>query len=140
MELVQEPLHEADRYGTGTTFLFSVNNVKIFVGGTPITLLNPRPLHLIHFKGSNWIPADNFLTTIRPEKYRAWLQLLKDGNQNMVRLWGGGIYEPDCFYDICDGKPIKTLPAPIEIAENAIRVGDPRLAGFSVCVWGLPCA
>lgn len=54
--------------------------------------------------GSNWIPADNFLTTITAERYRAWLTLLRDGNQNMVRLWGGGIYEPDVFYDICDGE------------------------------------
>lgn len=38
-----------------------------------------------------------------PERYRAWLQLLVDGNQNMIRVWGGGIYENDAFYDICDG-------------------------------------
>jgi beta-mannosidase len=55
------------------------------------------------FAGSNWVPADNFLTTIKPERYRAWLTLLRDGNQNMVRLWGGGVYEPDVFYDVCDG-------------------------------------
>lgn len=54
--------------------------------------------------GSNWVPADNFLTTITPERYRAWLTLLVKGNQNMVRLWGGGVYEPDVFYDICDGE------------------------------------
>lgn len=53
--------------------------------------------------GSNWIPADNLLTTITPDRYRKWLTLLRDGNQNMVRLWGGGVYEPDVFYDICDG-------------------------------------
>ncbi|CAE6472356.1 unnamed protein product [Rhizoctonia solani] len=80
VELVQEPLVDAP----GTTFLFEINGVRVFIGG------------------SNWIPADNFLTTITPERYRAWLQLLKNGNQNMVRIWGGGIYEPDCFYDTCD--------------------------------------
>ncbi|KAG6856280.1 hypothetical protein H0H87_005890 [Tephrocybe sp. NHM501043] len=84
VELIQEPLAEADQYGTGSTFLFEVNGVRIFIGG------------------SNWIPADNFLTTITEERYRAWLTLLRDGNQNMVRIWGGGIYEPDIFFDICD--------------------------------------
>lgn len=39
-----------------------------------------------------------------PERYRAWLQLLVDGNQNMIRVWGGGIYEADAFYEICDGE------------------------------------
>lgn len=53
--------------------------------------------------GSNWIPAHSILTELRAEDYRAWLTLLRDGDQNMVRLWGGGVYEPDCFYDICDG-------------------------------------
>lgn len=57
-----------------------------------------------YFAGSNWIPADNLLTTISADRYRAWLTLLRDGNQNMVRLWGGGVYEPDVFYDVCDGK------------------------------------
>ncbi|KAF5390641.1 hypothetical protein D9757_002653 [Collybiopsis confluens] len=84
VKLVQEALEEPDQYGAGTTFLFEINGVRMFMGG------------------SNWIPADNFLTTIAPERYKAWLKLLKDGNQNMVRLWGGGIYEPDVFYDTCD--------------------------------------
>ncbi|KZT69494.1 glycoside hydrolase family 2 protein [Daedalea quercina L-15889] len=84
VELIQEPLQEADQYGTGTTFLFEVNGVRMFMGG------------------SNWIPAHSFLTELTPERYRAWLTLLRDGNQNMVRLWGGGVYEPDVFYDTCD--------------------------------------
>lgn len=59
--------------------------------------------------GSNWVPADSFLTTLTPERYRAWLTLLRDGNQNMIRIWGGGIYEPDCFYNICDGEHVTAL-------------------------------
>ncbi|EPQ54903.1 glycoside hydrolase [Gloeophyllum trabeum ATCC 11539] len=88
VEVVQEPLKEPDQYGGGTTFLFQVNGVRVFIGGE-------------HFC-SNWVPGDNLLTTITPERYRAWLTLLRDGNQNMVRLWGGGVYEPDVFYDTCD--------------------------------------
>jgi beta-mannosidase len=38
------------------------------------------------------------------ERYRDWLKLMVDGNQNMVRIWGGGIYEADDFYELCDGK------------------------------------
>ncbi|KIM26256.1 glycoside hydrolase family 2 protein [Serendipita vermifera MAFF 305830] len=68
----------------GGSFYFEVNGASIFAGG------------------SNWIPADSFLTNISPDRYRAWLQLLVDGNQNMIRVWGGGIYEHDVFYDICD--------------------------------------
>jgi len=78
--------------------------------------------------GSNWIPADSFLTalvwrrtsiysdidfiyySLTPERYRAWLQLLVDGNQNMIRVWGGGIYEHDVFYDICDGEHHPSCP------------------------------
>ncbi|CEL57611.1 beta-mannosidase [Rhizoctonia solani AG-1 IB] len=78
--VVEDPLEGQE----GRTFLFEINNVRVFCGG------------------SNWIPADNFLTTITPERYRAWLQLLVDGNQNMVRIWAGGIYEDDSFYDACD--------------------------------------
>ncbi|KAH9927208.1 glycoside hydrolase family 2 protein [Epithele typhae] len=68
----------------GRSFLFEINNVRMFCGG------------------SNWIPADSFLTTMTRQRYRDWLQLLIDGNQNMIRVWGGGIYEADDFYDICD--------------------------------------
>lgn len=52
--VVQEPLIDQE----GTTFLFEVNGVRVFCGG------------------SNWIPADSFLTEITPERYRAWVDLL----------------------------------------------------------------
>ncbi|KAI8986300.1 glycoside hydrolase [Trametes punicea] len=120
VELVQEPLREADRHGTGTTFLFQVNGVRMFMGG------------------SNWIPGHNFLTQLRPEDYRAWLTLLRDGNQNMIRLWGGGVYEPDCFYDICDELGILVwqdfqfacgvYPAHAEFVENVKREAEDNVS------------
>jgi hypothetical protein len=59
---------------------------------------------LIFIAGSNWIPADNLFTRITDSKYRHLLELAREGNQIMVRIWGGGIYEPDIFFDLCDGK------------------------------------
>ena len=53
-------------------------------------------------KGANWIPADCFVGRIAKERYKALLQLAKDGNMNMLRVWGGGLYEHDAFYEYCD--------------------------------------
>ena len=73
---------EADQWGTSFTFV--VNGVPIFA------------------KGSNWIPADSFPTRLTD----AFLeQLIGDAaatHQNMLRVWGGGFYEEDRFYDLCD--------------------------------------
>lgn len=101
---MQEPLAEPDAHGAGTTFLFAVNGVRMFMGGasSPSVFLLVSVLTRAR-AGSNWIPADNFLTTVTPTRFRAWLTLLRAGNQNMVRVWGGGVYEPDVFYDLCDG-------------------------------------
>lgn len=53
-------------------------------------------------KGANWIPADTFVTRVSEQDYARLLQAAKDTHQNMIRVWGGGIYEPDIFYDLCD--------------------------------------
>ncbi len=58
--------------------------------------------HPTFARGSNWIPADALAGRITPGKTRALLQSAIDGNQNMIRVWGGGRYEPDWFYDLCD--------------------------------------
>lgn len=79
-ELTQRPLTGQP----GTSFFFQVNNVPIFCGG------------------SDWIPADNFIPRISKEKYYDWVKLVADGNQFMIRVWGGGIYEEQAFYDACD--------------------------------------
>lgn len=77
-ELVQEK----DKHGK--SFYFRINNVPVFCGG------------------SDWIPADTFTPRISDDRYRRWLELMVDGNQCMIRVWGGGIWEPDVFYDLCD--------------------------------------
>ena len=56
----------------------------------------------IYAKGANWIPADALPGRITPAKTRDLLQSAVDANMNMIRIWGGGRYEPDWFYDLCD--------------------------------------
>lgn len=79
-ELIQRPLQGQP----GTSFFFQVNNIPIYCGG------------------SDWIPADNFLPRISRQRYYDWVRLVADGNQLMIRVWGGGIYEDQAFYDACD--------------------------------------
>ncbi|KAF8464443.1 glycoside hydrolase superfamily [Kalaharituber pfeilii] len=54
--------------------------------------------------GSSWIPADTFRSRISKERLTKLIKTFacKIGNQNMLRVWGGGIYESNDFYDICD--------------------------------------
>lgn len=78
--LVQRPLKDQP----GTSFFFEVNNIPVYCGG------------------SDWIPADNFIPRISRQKYYDWIKLVADGNQSMIRVWGGGIYEEQAFYDACD--------------------------------------
>lgn len=62
----------------------------------------------IFAKGANWIPCHSFpiLTPALKERYRYLLTSAKEANFNMIRVWGGGIYEPDYFYDLCDSLQI----------------------------------
>ncbi|MCX8052420.1 MAG: hypothetical protein N3B12_01315 [Armatimonadetes bacterium] len=53
-------------------------------------------------KGANWVPADHFVSRVEPERYRELVGLARDANFNMLRVWGGGIYESPAFYDACD--------------------------------------
>ncbi|CAL5866023.1 uncharacterized protein PFLUO_LOCUS230 [Penicillium psychrofluorescens] len=80
IELVQQPLQGQQ----GSSFFFRVNDVPIFAAG------------------SCWVPLDSFTSRAAPEKYHSWIQLAKDTNQVMIRIWGGGIYEHDAFFDACD--------------------------------------
>lgn len=56
----------------------------------------------IYAKGGNWVPADAFPSRVTPQKYEMLIRQLKEGNMNMLRSWGGGIYEPQAFWDACN--------------------------------------
>jgi beta-mannosidase len=68
----------------GRSFEFVVNGIPVFG------------------KGADVIPFDSFPNRVTEANYRRILQSAKDANMNMIRLWGGGYYETDLFYQICD--------------------------------------
>jgi beta-mannosidase len=78
VKLVREP----DEYGE--SFFFSVNGLPVFA------------------KGANYIPQDNFLTRVDTVRYEKLIRSVAEANMNMLRVWGGGFYENDIFYDLCD--------------------------------------
>ncbi len=69
---------------SGQQFYFILNGIPVFA------------------RGANWVPAEYFNGQNSYENYLALLNLAKQGNFNMLRVWGGGIYENDEFYSICD--------------------------------------
>lgn len=73
-----------ERDEAGQSFLFVINGIPVFA------------------KGGNWIPADSFPTRVTKDKYRFFINSVRDSNMNMLRVWGGGIYEADEFYELCD--------------------------------------
>lgn len=72
------------RDDAGKSFLVEVNGVPMFM------------------KGANHIPADSFVDRVTPARYRTLLAAAAGAHMNMLRVWGGGIYEDDVFYDLCD--------------------------------------
>ncbi len=78
---VIEVLHDDD--DIGTSFMFVVNGHKTYA------------------RGANWIPQDALASNITYEATRDLLQSAVDANMNMIRIWGGGRYEADWFYDLC---------------------------------------
>lgn len=58
--------------------------------------------HAFFAKGANWIPADAIKPRLTRERYRTLIEDTAAANMNMLRVWGGGIYEDDAFYEACD--------------------------------------
>lgn len=79
VKLIQKPT-SADSMG----YLFEINGAEVFV------------------KGSNWVPIECFTGTVKDEKYEKLIKKAVDANFNMLRVWGGGVYERDVFYELCD--------------------------------------
>jgi len=80
IQLIQDP----DADCNGQSFYFKVNDVPVFA------------------KGANYIPGDVFLPRVTPDEYRKIVGSAAFAHMNMLRVWGGGIYENDLFYDLCD--------------------------------------
>ncbi|MDE6452363.1 MAG: glycoside hydrolase family 2 protein, partial [Odoribacter sp.] len=68
----------------GESFYFEVNGIPMFA------------------KGANYIPSDAMLPAVTTERYRTLFRNIREANMNMIRVWGGGVYEDDRFYDLAD--------------------------------------
>ncbi len=75
-------VNEKDQYGE--SFYFVVNGVPMFA------------------KGANYIPQDPMLPSVTTERYQNLFRDIREANMNMIRVWGGGIYEDERFYDLAD--------------------------------------
>ncbi len=80
IELVRDDIYDKDRPGQ---FLFKVNGEPCYV------------------RGANWVPLDAYPSR-QAGRIRETLEMFTDLNCNMVRVWGGGVYEPEAFFDYCD--------------------------------------
>lgn len=72
----------------GNYFIFEINGEPIFL------------------KGSNLVPNDLITAAITPERYKRLVELALKANFNFLRVWGGGLYESDDFYELCNRKGI----------------------------------
>lgn len=92
VELIQEPdqvtlthaYEKQPKTVPGKSFKFRINGEDVFM------------------KGANYVPPDTFMPRMTREKYRKYADIAKESNFNMLRIWGGGQYEADEFYDALD--------------------------------------
>ncbi len=125
IELVQTP------DANGKSFYFEVNGEPVFA------------------KGANYIPQDVFLPRVSRKDYKEFIDMCVESNFNMLRVWGGGVYQDDYFYELCDKAGIMVwqdfmfscslYPWSKEFldnVENEVRYNVRRLANHpSIAVW-----
>lgn len=129
-----------DADGNGATFGFRLNGVQLFA------------------RGMDWIPDDCFPSRVTPQRYRERVQQAKDAGVDLLRIWGGGIYEQQGFYDACDELGVMVwqdfclacaaypeeealaLEIEAEARDNVVRLSaHPSLVlwnGNNECIWG----
>ena len=127
IKLIQEPIDNRK-----LSYKINVNGTDIFV------------------KGSNWVPAECFIGSIKEEKYHTLISQAVDANFNMLRVWGGGLYEKDIFYNTCDQLGVmvwqdlmfacadipEDIPEYVEICKKEIEYQIKRLRNHpSIVYW-----
>ena len=125
LELVNEP------DAAGISMGFRVNGVDVFA------------------RGANWIPADALPSRITSDRIRRLLDEARAANMNMIRVWGGGFYEFDAFYDACDELGLlvwqdmmfscsqyPSTPEFLDAVDEEVRYQVKRLASHpSIALW-----
>ena len=87
---------ESKKFGIRTVQL---NQMPDEIGGSFQFIINHRP---VYARGASWIPAQLFIGSAADGDYEKLLTAAKEANINMLRVWGGGIYETEAFYNLCD--------------------------------------
>jgi beta-mannosidase len=119
----------ADQWGK--SFEFVVNGIPVFA------------------KGADVIPFDSFPNRVTPQVHRQILESARDAHMNMVREWGGGYYESDDFYDICDELGIMVwqefmfggdmIPGDVDFQENVRQEAEQQIKRLrehpSIVLW-----
>lgn len=110
IEIIQEDQED------GRSYVFAVNGKRIFV------------------RGANWVPLHVIYTSIEQSSYQEMLEYATEDNLSMLRIWGGGIYEPEKFFEICDEKGIMVwqdfmfacgiYPQEDQFLENVLREAE----------------
>ncbi|MDD3885537.1 MAG: hypothetical protein PHI35_01550, partial [Victivallaceae bacterium] len=102
----EQPLYELTVRFNGETATRRIGLRRIEAVYAPDEIGNPLTFRVngrdIFIKGADWIPPDAFPARCTPELYRETIASASAANMNMLRVWGGGVYESDLFYDICD--------------------------------------
>ncbi len=127
-----EVVRDGRRDGRGKRFLFKVNGKEVFM------------------RGYNWIPVDNSIPRGYGTLYPGNLDLARAGRANMLRVWGGGYYEDDEFYRLCDERGIlvwqdgafccalypDTDPAFMDLVRQELAYNIKRLRNYtSLALW-----